>query len=101
MTNILEDLVKIIKSRKQSDTSISYTSKILSGGLDKCIDKMDEEFLELKEALKKKENIIHESADLLYHFLISLESAGVNFKDVLDELENRKKQSGINEKKNR
>jgi len=33
--------------------------------------------------------------------LVSLEVASIRFEDVLEELENRKKQSGIEEKKNR
>jgi phosphoribosyl-ATP pyrophosphohydrolase len=33
--------------------------------------------------------------------LVALEAANINFEDVLEELENRKKQSGIEEKKNR
>ena len=68
----------------------------------KCIDKLQEEFDELKDALNEdNSNIVHETADVLYHLLISLEVANIKFEDVLTELENRKKQSGIEEKKNR
>ena len=62
---------------------------------------MEEEFDELKEALNNKSNVIHESADLIYHILVALEVADIKFEDVLKELENRKKQSGIEEKNNR
>jgi phosphoribosyl-ATP pyrophosphohydrolase len=44
---------------------------------------------------------VHETADVLYHLLVSLEVANIRFEDVLKELESRKKQSGIDEKKNR
>ena len=44
---------------------------------------------------------MHETADVLYHLLVSLEVANIRFEDVLKERENRKKQSGIEEKKNR
>ena len=101
MSNTLEDLITKIKSRKGSDVNKSYTSSLLSKGLDKCIKKMEEEFFELKKALINKKNIEHESADLLYHFLVSLESANIDFNDILNELEKRNKQSGIEEKKNR
>jgi phosphoribosyl-ATP pyrophosphohydrolase len=100
MKNI-ENLVKIIKERKNSDLEKSYTATLLSGGLEKCIEKLQEEFDELKEALNNKSNIVHEAADTIYHLLVVLEAAGIDFKDVLKELDDRKKQSGIQEKQNR
>ena len=36
----------------------------------KCIDKMEEEFGELKEALNDNSNIVHEAADTIYHLLV-------------------------------
>jgi len=101
MSENLKDLVKIIRNRKNKNEDKSYTSLLLSGGLSKCIDKMEEEFKELKEALNEKSNIVHEAADTIYHLLVTLEVADIEFEDVLKELENRKKQSGIEEKKNR
>ena len=101
MSENLLNLVKIIRDRKNKDEDKSYTSLLLSGGLSKCIDKMEEEFGELKEALNGKSNIVHEAADTVYHILVALEAADVKFEDVLKELENRKKQSGLEEKNNR
>ena len=101
MSENLIDLVKIIRERKNKSGDKSYTSSLLSGGLSKCIDKMEEEFGEFKEALNKKSNVVHESADLIYHILVALEVADIKFEDVLKELEKRKKQSGIEEKNNR
>ena len=101
MSNNLENLVKTIKDRKNKDDDKSYTSSLLSGGLSKCIDKMEEEFGELKKSLHDKSNIVHEAADTIYHLLVTLEVADIKFEDVLKELENRKKQSGIEEKNSR
>ena len=101
MSENLLNLVKIIRDRKNKDEDKSYTSSLLSGGLSKCIDKMDEEFGELKEALNDKSNIVHETADTIYHILVTLEVANIRFEDVLKELENRKKESGFKEKNNR
>jgi phosphoribosyl-ATP pyrophosphohydrolase len=101
MSDNLENLVKTIKDRKNKDDDKSYTALLLSGGLIKCIDKMQEEFDELKEALNENSNIVHEAADTIYHLLVTLEAADIKFEDVLKELENRKKQSGIEEKNNR
>jgi len=94
-------MIKIIRDRKNQDDDKSYTSSLLSGGLSKCIDKMEEEFGELKKSLNDKSNIVHEAADTIYHILVTLEAADVKFEDILKELENRKKQSGLEEKKNR
>ena len=101
MSNNLENLVKIIRDRKNKDEDKSYTSTLLSAGLSKCIDKLQEEFDELKLALNDNTNIVHEAADTIYHLLVTLEAANIRFEDVLNELENRKKQSGIEEKNNR
>ena len=98
---MIEDLLKTIRERKNSSPDKSYTSSLLSGGLSKCIDKLEEEFNELKDALNSKNNQVHESADLIYHLLVVLEAADVKFEDVLKELEKRKGQSGIKEKKDR
>ena len=51
MSNNLESLVKIIRSRKNKDKTSSYTAFLLSEEPEKCIDKLQEEFDELKEAL--------------------------------------------------
>ena len=98
---MLENLIKTIRERKKESKEKSYTSFLLSGGLTKCIDKMQEEFGELTEALNENSNIVHEAADTIYHILVVLEAANIKFEDVLKELENRKKQSGIEEKNSR
>ena len=48
-----------------------------------------------------KKNIIHEAADLLYHFLVLLEFKKISMTSVMKELKRRQKISGIQEKKNR
>jgi phosphoribosyl-ATP pyrophosphohydrolase len=98
---MLENLIKTIREKKKESTEKSYTSFLLSGGLTKCVDKMQEEFRELTEALNDNSNVVHEAADTVYHLLVTLEAANIKFEDVLKELENRKNQSGIEEKNNR
>tara|TARA_B100000780_G_scaffold275623_1_gene242601 strand:- start:359 stop:658 length:300 start_codon:yes stop_codon:yes gene_type:complete len=98
---MLENLIKTIRERKKESKEKSYTSFLLSGGLTKCIDKMQEEFGELTEALNDNSNVVQEAADTIYHLLVTLEAANIKFEDVLKELENRKRQSGIEEKNNR
>ena len=101
MSGTLEKLIKTIKLRKKSDINSSYTSFLLSKGNDHCLNKLKEEVAELEEAIKNKRNTIHESADVIYHLLVTLESAGINFNDIMIELKKREGTSGFDEKKNR
>ena len=90
MFNDLEDLVKIIRERKNSSPDKSYTNKLLN---DKNLskEKVKEEIQKLFEAVEKNNNKIHESADVLYHLLVYLEANGIKIEDVLEELKKRKK----------
>ena len=90
MFNDLEDLVKIIRERKNSSPDKSYTNKLLN---DKKLstEKVKEEIKELFEAVEKNTNKIHESADVLYHLLVYLEANGIKIEDVVEELKKRKK----------
>ena len=90
MFNDLEELVKIIRERKNSSPDKSYTNKLLN---DKKLstEKVKEEIKELFEAVEKNTNKIHESADVLYHLLVYLEANGIKIEDVMEELKKRKK----------
>ena len=101
MSEIIEKLVKTIRSRKGSDVKSSYTSFLLSKGNDHCLNKLKEEVTELEDAIKNKKNTVHETADVIYHLLVTLESAGINFNDIIKELKKREDTSGFEEKKNR
>ena len=86
----LEELVKIIRDRKNSSPEKSYTSKLLN---DKklSVDKVKEEIGELIEAVEKDTNKIHEAADVLYHLLVYLEVNNIKIEDVMLELKKRQK----------
>ena len=101
MSETIEKLVKTIRSRKGGDVKSSYTSFLLSKGNDHCLNKLKEEMTEFEEAIKNNKNTIHESADVIYHLLVTLESAGVNFDDIMAELKKREGTSGFDEKNNR
>ena len=90
MLKNLEDLIKIIRDRKNSSPDKSYTSKLLN---DKnlSVSKVKEEVAELIEAVEKNTNKIHESADVIYHLLVYLEANDIRIEDVMKELEKRKK----------
>jgi len=101
MSETIEKLVKTIKSRKRNNVKSSYTSFLLSKGNDYCLNKLKEEVTELEDAIKNKKNTVHETADVIYHLLVTLESAGINFDDIIKELKKREGTSGFEEKRNR
>ena len=101
MSYTIEQLVNTIRSRKGNDIKSSYTALLLSKGNDHCLNKLKEEVSELKDAIKNNKNTVHEAADVIYHLLVALESAGVNFDDVIKELKKREGTSGFDEKRNR
>ena len=101
MSGTIEKLVKTIKLKKGSDIKSSYTAFLLSKGNNHCLNRLKEELAELEDAIKNKKNIVHETADVIYHLLVTLESTGVNFDDVIGELVKRKGVSGFEEKRNR
>jgi len=101
MSGTIEKLIKTIKLRKRSNVKSSYTSFLLSKGNDHCLNKLKEEITELENAIKNKKNTVHETADVIYHLLVTLESAGINFDDIITELKKREGSSGFEEKKNR
>jgi len=101
MLGTIAKLIKTIKSRKGNDIKSSYTSFLLSKGNDYCLNKLKEEVAELEDAINNKKNTVHETADVIYHLLVTLESAGINFDDILAELKKRESTSGFDEKRNR
>jgi len=92
MLKSLEELVNIIRDRKNSNPEKSYTSKLLNN-TKMNVAKVNEEIKELIEAIQKNNNQVHEAADVLYHLLVLLEGSGIKIEDVMKEL--KKRQNGI------
>ena len=90
MLKSLEELINIIRERKNTSPDKSYTNKLLNNR-DMCIDKVNEEINELLDAIKKNSNQVHEAADVLYHLLVLLENSGIKIENVMDELKKRQK----------
>ena len=90
MFKILEELITVIRQRKESSSEKSYTGKLLS---DKklSIEKVKEEVAELIDAIEKNSNKVHEAADVLYHLMVLLEANGIKIEDVMEELKKRQK----------
>ena len=86
---ILSDLIDLISRRKSEMPEGSYTTYLFNEGVEKIRKKTGEESIELILA-NKKEDIIYEAADLVYHMLVLLEAEEISFAAVLDELKSRK-----------
>ncbi len=90
MLKSLEDLVNIIRERKNSSSATSYTNKLLNNKK-MNVEKVNEEVKELIDAIQKNDNQVHEAADVLYHLMVLLEGNGIKIEDVMNELKKRQK----------
>ena len=90
MFKSLEELVSIIRERKNSSTEKSYTNKLINNKK-MCVEKVHEEINELIDGIQDNNNQIHEAADVLYHLMVLLEANGIRIEDVMDELKKRQK----------
>jgi phosphoribosyl-ATP pyrophosphohydrolase len=99
----LSDLEKIIEERIAASSEESYTARLIEKGITISSKKLGEEAVETIIAANRgdKEEIIKESADLLYHLLVVLRATNISVADVMAELEARTKQSGLAEKASR
>ena len=100
--HIITSLVKVINERKNFDINKSYTAQLLNNP-NLLAKKIGEESTELIIDLvnNNKTGIINESADLLYHLLVSWVSSDVNPEEIWTELSKRTLKSGIEEKQSR
>ena len=94
---ILERLYQTVLQRKAHPQPDSYVSKLLQGGADRILKKVAEEAGEVIIAAKnrKREEIIYETADLLFHTLLVLGYHDVTLGEVYRELGDRFGKSGI------
>ncbi|MEN1728729.1 MAG: bifunctional phosphoribosyl-AMP cyclohydrolase/phosphoribosyl-ATP diphosphatase HisIE [Pseudomonadota bacterium] len=90
---LLGELESVIQSRANDDPASSYTARLLNEGVARCAQKVGEEGVEVALAAVqgKTEELNNEAADLLYHLLVCLRSAGSSLDDVLTILAQRRK----------
>ena len=89
----LSHLTKLIKSSNMERPSGSYVTKLFNKGPDKIAQKVGEEGVELALAKVKndKHEILSEGADLMFHFLVLLESSNLSLDEVCAVLSDRHK----------
>lgn len=99
----LDRLWQTIEARKGASPETSWTAKLLHEGTEKAAKKMGEEAVEAVIAAVSgdKAALRSEAADLIYHMLVTLASAGLDPKEVAQELAMRAGQSGLEEKASR
>ena len=103
----LEKLSSNIRSHKKRESDDSYVASLNKTGLNKILEKVGEEAIELIIAAKegdqpeKKNELVKETADLWFHCLVLLDQFDLSASDVLDELEARAGKSGHQEKRER
>src|SRR5256714_5566042 len=80
----LEQLWRIIDSRRNADPDTSYTAKLLMRGRRKAAQKLGEEAVEAVIDAVRHDNaaLIGESGDLLFHLLVLLASLRVTTSEV-------------------
>ncbi len=100
---ILDSLYEVIVQRRDNPAEDSYVSSLFSRGLDKILSKIGEEATETAIAGKggNRDEVVSETADLLFHVLILLGHYDLPPSLVLEELKRRFGISGIEEKKSR
>jgi phosphoribosyl-AMP cyclohydrolase / phosphoribosyl-ATP pyrophosphohydrolase len=91
--SVISRLFETVKERKANPKEGSYTQYLFNKGIDKILKKVGEETSEVIIAAKNnsKEELIYETADLVYHMTVLLVNQGIDIKDITDELKKRAK----------
>ncbi|MGL4204520.1 MAG: bifunctional phosphoribosyl-AMP cyclohydrolase/phosphoribosyl-ATP diphosphatase HisIE [Aeromonadaceae bacterium] len=87
----LAELEQILAGRKSADPESSYTARLYAKGTKRIAQKVGEEGVEVALAAmaKDREELINESADLLYHLTVLLQNEGLQLADVVQRLKER------------
>lgn len=100
MRDTLSQLEATIRTRRSADPDSSYVAKLTARGRAKIAQKVGEEAVEtvIAAVADDKNEVVKESADLLFHLCVLLADMGLSLDDICDELERREGVSGIAEK---
>lgn len=87
----LTTLARTVAERRLSPTAASYTAKLFAGGVDRIGKKIGEEATEVVIAAKNDDpdQLVWETADLLYHLVVLLHERGIALDAVGAELSRR------------
>jgi len=101
--SVLERVYETIMGRKQQSSPDSYVASLFQAGQDRILKKVTEEAGEVILASKgqKRDDIVHEAADLVFHLLVTLGYHDIPPREISQELARRFGQSGLNDKASR
>jgi len=92
--DVIDELFAVIEDRKERLPEDSYTASLFTSekGENEVLEKLGEESTELVLAAKDddREEIAHESADIVYHLLVLLAMKDMDVADLRAELEKRR-----------
>lgn len=108
MSDVLDAIAAVVAERRDSDPKSSYVASLNVKGIDKILEKVGEEAVEVVLAAKNADSlmgdsadVINEVADLVFHILVMLDRLGISHNDVMAALAARQGISGLEEKASR
>lgn len=107
MSDILQQLTTVLAQRRSADPSASYVASLHHEGMNKILEKVGEEAVEVILAAKDadssgdREALVGEVADLWFHCMVMLSHLEGEVDEVLDCLGHRFGLSGLEEKARR
>jgi phosphoribosyl-ATP pyrophosphohydrolase len=107
MSEVLEQLEATLAERRSADPEQSYVAGLHQKGLNKILEKVGEEAIEVVLAAKDcsptsgREDLVGEVADLWFHCMVMLSHLDIELSEVTDSLAARFGTSGLEEKASR
>ena len=91
--DVLDEVFEVIKQRKARMPRESYVASLFAEGEDRILEKVGEEAIEVILASKSdgREELVYESADLVFHLMVLLAAKGVDISELYRELERRRR----------
>jgi len=93
LLSFIGQLQTVINERKESDPTSSYTASLFAKDISRSCQKVGEEGVEVALAAMKsdKDELLNESADLIYHLSVLLIRSGCSLEEVAQVLKERHK----------
>lgn len=100
MADSLERLYEQVTAAKDADPAVSRTAKLFRAGRHKMAKKLAEEAIEvvIDSMNGERDAVVRESSDLLYNLVVLWVAAGVEPRDVWNEMTRRERMFGLAEK---
>ncbi|MEQ8354921.1 MAG: phosphoribosyl-ATP diphosphatase [Kiloniellaceae bacterium] len=97
MTDALQRLYAAVTLERGENPKTSRTSKLFADGRIKIAKKLVEEASEvsLEYVTNNRDEVVHESVDMLYNWIVLLSEMGIRPAEVWEEMERREAEYGI------